>query len=136
MQDIETKTENYTVTWTWNLAYDDQMNMHQVVIPNCKHQKDAEQKAFEYMLDTWVSNYDTMQEMIDECFSSFMVTCMPDDEYMQNHAYKYWRGRWDNPIEGIVDPMLDELEHCGYFDNLKDGHYLGYKNVLTLEEDD
>ena len=87
------------------------------------------------MLDTWINKHDTMQEMIDECFASFMVTCTPDDEYMRNHAYKYWRGKWDNPIEGLVDPMLDELEHCGYFDNLMDGHYLGYKNVLTLGED-
>ena len=77
MQDIETKTENYTVTWTWNLAYDDQMNMHQVVIPNCKHQKDAEQKAFEYMLDTWINKHDTMEEMIDECFASLWSRVCP-----------------------------------------------------------
>ena len=127
--------KNYTVYWTWNLAYDDRMNMHQVVIPNCKNQKDAEQKAFEYMLDTWINKHDTMEEMIDECFASFMVTCEPDDEYVRNHAYKYWRGKWENPIEGLVDPMLDELESCGYFDELEQGHYLGYKNVLTLEED-
>ena len=34
---IETKTENYTVTWTWNLAYDDQMNMHQVAFLHMLH---------------------------------------------------------------------------------------------------
>ena len=127
--------KNYTITWTWNKEYDNAMNIQQTVIPNCKSQQDAEQKSFEYMLDTWVSNYDTIQDMVDDCFASFMVTCEPDDEYVRNHAYKYWRGKWENPIEGLVDPMLDELQNCGYFDELKKGHYLGYKNLFDLPPD-
>ena len=126
--------KNYTVYWTWNREFDSAMNIQQTVIPDCKNQDDAEQKAFEYMLDTWVSKYNTIQDMVDDCFASFMVTCEPDDEYVRNHAYKYWRGKWENPIEGLVDPMLDELQNCGYFDELEQGHYLGYKNLMDFNK--
>jgi len=135
--------KNYTVYWTWNKEYDSAMNIQQTVIPNCKSQKDAEQKAVEYILDTWINwpddkpkVYSSIQAMVDDCFASFMVTCEDDMlEYFRNHAYKYWRGRWDNPIEGLVDPILDELQNCGYFDELETGHYLGYKNLFDLPYD-
>ena len=129
--------KDYTVNWTWNKEYDSEMNMQQTVIPNCKNQQDAEQKAFEYMHDVWIDDgvYLDIQSMVDDRFASFMVTCEPNDEYVRNHAYKYWRGRWENPIEGLVDPMLDELQNCGYFDELENGHYLGYKNLLDLPHD-
>jgi len=129
--------KNYTVTWTWNKEFDSALNIQQTVIPNCKNQQDAEQKAFEYMHDTWINdcNYSDIQSMVDDRFASFMVTSEPDVEYVRNHAYKYWRGKWENPIEGLVDPMLDELQSCGYFDELEQGHYLGYKNLLDLPHD-
>ena len=144
---------DYTVYWTWNKEFDGAMNIQQTVIPNCKNQDDAEQKAVEYMLDTWINwpddkpkVYSSIQDMVDDCFASFMVTCEEDqlkehdsrcyaDGYFRNHAYKYWRGRWDNPIEDLVDPMLDELQNCGYFDELEKGHYLGYRCSLAIRED-
>ena len=129
--------KDYTVNWTWNKEFDNEMNMQQTVIPDCKNQQDAEQKAFEYMHDVWIDDgvYLDIQSMVDDRFASFMVTCEPNDEYVRNHAYKYWRGRWENPIEGLVDPMLDELQNCGYFDELEKGHYLGYKNLFDLPHD-
>lgn len=140
--------KDYIVYWTWNKEFDGEMNIQCTVIPNCKNQQDAEQKAFEYMHDTWITDgtYWNIQGMVDDRFASFMVTCEDDmkqrhddrsyaDGYFRNHAYKYWRGKWENPIEGIVDPMLDELESCGYFDELEQGHYLGYKNLLDLPND-
>ena len=127
------KMKDYTVTWTWNRFYNNEMNMHQVVIPNCKNQQNAEQKAFEYMLDTWVSNYDTMQEMIDDCFSSFMVTCEPDDAYCTVHAQKYWWNELDEMSKEINKPIIDGLTYHGFFDDLREGHYLGYRCSLHLE---
>jgi len=129
--------KDYTVYWTYNKEFDGAMNIQQTVIPDCKNQDDAEQKAFEYMHDIWITDgtYWNIQGMVDDRFASFMVTCEPDDEYVRNHAYKYWRGRWENPIEGLVDPMLDELQNCGYFDDLREGHYLGYKNLFDLPPD-
>ena len=140
--------KNYTIIWTWNKEYDDAMNIQQTVIPNCKNQQDAEQKAFEYMHDVWISDgvYFDTQSMVDDRFASFMVTCDEDmkqrhddysyaDGYFRNHAYKYWRGKWENPIEGLINPMLDELQSCGYFDELEQGHYLGYKNLFDLPHD-
>ena len=144
---------NYIVYWSWNKEFDSSMNVQCTVIPNCKNQQDAEQRAVEYMLDTWINwpddeakVYSSIQDMVDDCFASFMVTSEEDmkqkhddrsyaDGYFRNHAYKYWRGRWENPIESIVDPMLDELQSCGYFDELEQGHYLGYKNLLDLPPD-
>ena len=137
--------KNYTVIWTWNREFDNAMNIQQAVIPDCKNQQDAEQKAFEYMHDVWIDDgtYSDIQSMVDDRFASFMVTSEEDmkqrhddrsyaDGYCRNHAYKYWRGKWENPIEGLVDPMLDELQSCGYFDELEQGHYLGYKNLFDL----
>ena len=41
-------TDTYNVYWTWNDKYDSQANWQQTVI-RAESQKDAEQKAFEYM---------------------------------------------------------------------------------------
>jgi|TARA_B100000131_G_C17833771_1_gene498870 hypothetical protein len=64
---------NYKVTWSWNDKFESEPNLQFTVIPNCESKKDAEQKAFEYMLDVWVENYSNLQEMIDDCFSLFTV---------------------------------------------------------------
>ena len=64
---------DYKLTWSWNDKFESEPNLQFTVIPNCESQSDAEQKAFEYMLDVWVENYNNLQEMINDCFSLFTV---------------------------------------------------------------
>ena len=63
----------YKLTWSWNDKFESEPNLQFTVIPNCENKKEAEQKAFKYMLDVWVENYNSLQEMIDDCFSLFTI---------------------------------------------------------------
>ena len=118
-------TDTYNVYWTWNDKYDSQANWQQTVI-RAESQKDAEQRAFEYMQDVWTESYDSLQDLVNECFASFMVT--PDDDaenYIFLHMHKYWLGKWECPMENTMRPVIDALTAQGYFDDNLDGHYTG-----------
>tara|TARA_R100001510_G_C7504516_1_gene106801 strand:- start:247 stop:486 length:240 start_codon:yes stop_codon:yes gene_type:complete len=64
---------DYKLTWSWNSNFESEPNLQFTVIPNCESKEQAQEKAFKYMLDVWVENYDSLQEMIDDCFSLFTV---------------------------------------------------------------
>ena len=134
------KMKNYTVTWTWNRFYNKEMNMQQTVITDCTSQEDAEQKAFKYMHEVWIDPcsphkfYETLRDMIDDCFASFMVTCEPDDAYCTVHAQKYWWNELDETSKEINKPIIDGLTYQGFFDDLREGHYLGYRCSLHLTD--
>ena len=66
------KSPDYKFAWVWKEDFDSSKALNFTIIPDCSSYEQAQQKALEYMLDVWVSNYSSFEELKNEILSSLI----------------------------------------------------------------
>tara|TARA_B100000035_G_scaffold214191_1_gene183535 strand:+ start:1541 stop:1855 length:315 start_codon:yes stop_codon:yes gene_type:complete len=80
------KSPDYKFAWVWKEDMDSSKALNFTIIPDCSSYEQAQQKALEYMLDVWVSNYSSFEELKND---AFMYTHLCFDDGCEHHSIPY-----------------------------------------------